>query len=54
MVFNVSSVDGSPTGAGRSTKRLTMEKMVAFAPIRADGENGNRRDHAMLAQRAQP
>jgi hypothetical protein len=26
-------VDGSPTGAGRRTNRLTMEKMVPLAPI---------------------
>ena len=27
------TVDGSPTGAGRRTNRLTMEKMVPLAPI---------------------
>ena len=28
-----SSVEGSPTGAGRNTNRLTIAKIVAFAPI---------------------
>ena len=33
VVCTVRSVQGLPTGAGRRTNRLTMEKMVAFAAM---------------------
>ena len=32
-------VPGSPTGAGRSTKRFTMEKMVELAAMPSPMEN---------------